>query len=342
VAVGFDPDRGTAGTETTTLSPTVRFSPAVGYLYASASSRGDVVFAEGEDATTMELDVVWLDRSGSASLAVERGLRTSNLQLSPDGKRFVAAVSPRQTGADDLWVGEFARGTVVRLTSGINDSFAPRWSPDGHFIAYSNRDTGNEDIYRIRGDGTGVPERIFEAKDLDTAVSDWTRDGRTLLFDGSSKTSSGQTQVWMLDLATRQAKRVFEDARAPVRDATLSPDGRWLAYVSEESGQEEVYVRSFPALDRKWQVSQQGGSTPHWSQDGRELVFVAADVRVFAVSLAPRGDELQPGVPRLLFTSPRALLAFGPAPDHARFLSAVLPAGRTQPPMHLLLGWKGP
>ena len=127
-----------------------------------------------------------------------------------------------------------------------------------------------------------------------------------------------------------------------MRDGTLSPDGRWLAYGSEESGQEEVYVRSFPALDRKWQISQQGGSAPHWSRDGRELVFVAANVRVFAASMAAEKDDLRPGVPRLLFTSPRALLAFAPSPDHARFLTAVLPAGRTELPLRLILGWKGP
>ena len=130
-------------------------------------------------------------------------------------------------------------------------------------------------------------------------------------------------------------RRVEEEiARIYATDKIKSP-------VHLSIGQEAVSVPSFPALDPKCQVSQQGGTTPHWSRDGRELVFVAADVRVFAASLTPQGDDLNPGVPRLLFTSPRALLAFAPSPDHARFLSAVLPAGRIQPPLHLLLNWKG-
>jgi dipeptidyl aminopeptidase/acylaminoacyl peptidase len=341
VAVPFDADALTVEPEATTVSPAVRYSPSVGDLYVSASTAGDFLFARGEGAMTMALDLVWLDRKGSATPAAERPLQASDLRLSPDGTRFVAVVVPKQTGSDDLWLGEFARGTVVRLTSGVNDSFAPRWSPDGRFIAFSNRDTGNEDVYRVRADGTGVPEKIFEAKDLDTGVTDWGAGGRLLFFNGASKTTQrGRTQVWSLDLETREAKLLLDSPRAAVGGATLSPDARWLAYVSDESGQEEVYVRSFPALDRKWQISQQGGSAPHWRRDGRELVFLAANVRIFAAPVAPQRDDLRPGMPELLFSSPRALLAFAPSPDHTRFLTAVLPAGRTEPPLRLILGWR--
>jgi hypothetical protein len=126
-----------------------------------------------------------------------------------------------------------------------------------------------------------------------------------------------------------------------MQEARLSPDGRWIAYVSNESGQEEVYVRRFPDLDRKWQVSRQGGTTPHWRRDGREIVFLAAGVRVLAVAVDPREDELNPGVPQLLFETARALQGFSPAPDHERFLAASVPSGRTEPPMRLVMDWAG-
>jgi Tol biopolymer transport system component len=296
------------------------------------------------------MDLVWLDRRGVSEPAADRPLAVRALDLSPDARRFAALVEPQETGSLDLWVGEFARGTVIRLTTGINDSLSPRWSPDGKWLAYMNRDSGDDDLYRIRSDGTGVPERLFEGRDLDTYITDWSADGTLLLFDGMEKTGQRRSRIWGLDLATGEARMILEGDRASVSGARLSPDGRWLAHVSDESGQSEVYIRPFPGLDRKWQVSRQGGNFPHWRQDVRELTYIGPAASIFAVPLAPHGDDIGLGSPILLFTPTRLDLAIlpsareavetiSPATDHSRFLASLAPADRAELPLRLILDW---
>jgi len=356
IAIPFDSRTFKMSGEAVPVAPQVQFVQAAGILAASASRAGDIVFSAGQSSFEQELDLVWFDRKGEARPALDRRISSQgDLDVSPDGGRFVLLVPPPRTGPDDLWIGEFARGTLVPLTRGSNDSHSPRWSRDGKRIAYCNRDSGDEDIFVIRADGAGIPERVYSATTVDTTVTDWSPDGRMLIFDAVSKSGARRWEIWSLDLATGKAGPLLSEAGVTLAGGRLSPDGRWLTYVSDESGQNEVYVRPFPALDRKWQISRQGGAEPSWRADGREIVFRRGLIGVrisvgsqlpsrsgqslVAVQVNPQGAELSPALPEVLFTAPRGINAFAPFSDHTRFLATTLPAEHRETPFRLILGW---
>ena len=247
------------------------------------------------------------------------------------------------SGLTEIWIGELARGTLSRLTRSLNDSYAPVWSPDSNRIAFNNRDTGTEDLYIQAASGTRPKEKVLEALTVDAKLFDWSRDGRYLLFEGDPREGAVRTQIWIHDLEAGKARALIADdynAWAP----TLSPDQRWLAYASDESGRIEVYVRSFPDLERKLKVSTSGGAAPHWKSDGRELVFdgePGGERTVWVVSITPSAAGLAIGEPTRLFALTTDQLDVAPAPDHARFMVVVQPAELNEPPLRMIQGWRG-
>ena len=339
VALPFDMQAGRIETAAVTIAGRVGFDPDAGFVPASASAAGDIVFDEG--AESPPADFAWLDRTGNRGAALGFRARFDSAVLSHDGSHVVGQI-PDATGLSQLWIADLARRTVQPLTHGENDSYSPRWSPDGERVAFANRDTGTEDIYIQLAAGTRPPDRVWVARSVDTELSDWSADGRYLFFDGVPRSAPRTGQVWMLDLQGGAAS-VLLGGRFEQRDARLSPDGRWLAYVSAESGTDEVYLRSFPDLDRRWQVSTSGGHLPHWRADSRELVFGSGSGRdraIWAVSFAPAAAN-PVGEPQRLFALPADAIDLAPAADHARFLALIRPSSPAEPAMRLLLGWKG-
>ena len=172
-------------------------------------------------------------------------------------------------------------------------------------------------------------------------MRDWSHDGRWLCFEGRPRPGSRHQQVWALDLQTDSARVILQedfDLAAPC----LSPDGRWLAYLSSESGRDELFVRSFPDLQRKWQVSNGGASAPHWRADGRELLFANATTRGTAYSAVPvsvTGADLVFGSAQLLFTLQPDQVASTPNADHTRFLTVIERQAGPSAPIRVILGW---
>jgi len=266
----------------------------------SASTTGVLAFTS---VPTHRL--VWFDRSGKPVPVTSSADRISNIALSADGTR-VAARRFFQ-GNYDIWVIDLARGPTSRVTSNQAPDGAPVWSPDGRRIAFSSERGKGGNIYVTEASGTGVEELVLSS-DQPNDPTDWSPDGRFILF--TRQNAATLKDVWALPL--------FGDRRAfPVvqtqfieEQAHLSPDGQWIAYVSNESGKWEVYLQTFPRSSDKWQVSTAGGSQPRWRHDGREMYFVDPKGILHAVGVS-LGATVLIAQPRALFQTNLADYAMG-------------------------------
>jgi serine/threonine-protein kinase len=287
-----------------------------GATQVSVSGTGTLVYVTGGTQPATDYDVMQVDRTGrGAPLPIPpQDFRT--LRLSPDGSRIVLSTAGRDRG---IWLYAFDRGTFSKLTS-TGRSSTPVWTPDGERITYSASMNGPNNVHWIRADGGGAPELLVtNARNIETGG--WTPDGRELLYyeipsDAVTDAQRGPT-IWAQDVAGKGAPRaVTGSVAANTGGADVSPDGRWLAYQSAESGRIEVYVDAFPGPGPRFQVSTNGGGSPIWRKDGRELFYVQAsnpaqgrggggagptDVIMMAVSVTTQ--------PALAFGPPRQLFA---------------------------------
>jgi len=210
-----------------------------------------------------------------------------NLKTAPGGGKLAATLLARDRS--DVWVIDPHDGAMSRLTfDGFN--IEPVWSADGAWVAYASNRLGPFNVYRRRTDGSQPAERLLASAHHQHPTS-FSPDGRELMM-GDVGDDTG-FDLWVLDLATRRPRPLL---RTPANElyAVWSPDGRWFAYMSDESGQYEAYVRSYPDMGGRWQVSSDGAFDPFWSLDGRTLYFLR-DGQIWAVPVAPSGDKLNPG-----------------------------------------------
>jgi len=264
--------------------------------------------------------------------------------LSPDGTR-AAGRDTAQGVAGDIWLLDFTRGGVrTRLTFSRNSGTFPVWSPDGGRIAFSAGSNG--DIYEKAASGAGEEKLLLKSPTIKVPTS-WSRDGRFLLyFTIGSKTAN---DLWVLPLEGQQAGKpaLLLGTEFVEELGSFSPDGRWVAYLSTETGRYEIYVRPFVADgplfgDGKWQLSTGGAATdkpPRWRSDGKEIIFTAPNGTIMAVDVNAGGSAFAPGVPHPLFTPP-ANRGWDVTADGKRFLVQVQPGQQnTQPPITVVLNW---
>jgi Tol biopolymer transport system component len=304
--------------------------------YFAVSESGTLAYIPG-DASIFARQLVWVRRDGT----VERIPAPLNAYvdpaLSPDGRSVAVSIQgPTQT----LWIYDFARSALTTLPS-TGSAQAPLWTPDGHRIIYRLTKNGLRNIFWRSADGSGEEERLTTGDTLQTTAS-ISHDGAFLLFaDIASETGR---DVWMLNLSPREATpHVVLGTRFSEGSATLSPDGRWLAYFSNESGRSEIYLRPFPGPGGKLTISIGGGTEPHWSTDGGEL-FYRNDDKMMAVAVRTSGPAPTATAPRLLFeghyqVSDTGVAGYDVTAD-GRFLM-VQPTVQTKPATQitLVLGW---
>jgi Tol biopolymer transport system component len=338
VSLAFDPVNFAITGSGEKIADEPRFSASSGALAASATTAGDLAYALASGQTGGQL--VWLDRQGNrvGMLGSDR-MRAQVITLAPDGRHFAAqAIS---ASGDNIWVGDERRQVMSRLTPDAIDATYPVWSPDGRRIAYTTEAEGSQGIYVQESDGSRAAELLLTQPDRNFAPTDWSADGRSLFLQASGK-QSARTALWLYDFSARAARELLSDPAASLSEATLSADGRWLAYTSDEAGNPEIFVRSYPTLDRKWKISQGGAQHPHWRRDGRELLFInLTDKAIMAVDVGPGREGLDVGIPHRLFAPGSQLLGFAPNADHTRFLAGVIPGDIRSEPVRVLLGWRG-
>ena len=240
--------------------------------------------------------LAWFDRSGKA-LGVLGAADDSALTgpgLSRDGRRAVVHRTVQDNG--DIWILDGTR--TSRFTFDASDDLYPIWSSDGSRIAFDSNRNGTRDLYQKAANGAGSEELLLESSQNKTAYS-WSPDGRFLLYRAQDPRT--QSDLWVLPLDGDRKPFVFLNTPFDERTAEFSPDGKWVAYQSTESGRWEIYVRPFPGPGGQWQVSTSGGSQVRWRPDGKELYYIAPDGTLMAAALAVSGAAFEPGVPVALF-----------------------------------------
>jgi len=334
-AVPFDLKRLEVAGQPALILEGVVTAPTNGGAQFSFSETGNLVYVEGR-AGGQNVSIYWMDHQGKFMPLRETPGFYYNLAFSPDGKRLALEIFDGKRR--DIWVYEWERDGLTRLTFAGELNENPIWTPDGQRIAYSSQEKGGTiNLWWIRADGAGDAQRLTESKSLHYAGS-WRPDGKVLAF---SQQSPGATAFDILTLPIEGDEKSgwkpgdpkpFVNSAFSEREPAFSPDGRWLAYESNESGSYEVYVRPFPGPGGKWQISTGGGVFPEWFRNGKELFYRTPDSKIMVVTYTGSGDSFHADKPQLWspgqFTD-RGLgnLNFDLHPDGKRF--AVLKAPGT-------------
>jgi len=301
-----------------------------GVVPLSVAGSGALAYRLGAEIGVMQ--PTWFGRDGKPLGTVGPPGPYSYFDLSPDGRTLAVARSEAQAPTS-LWLIDVTRGTVTRFTSDFF-SGAPRWSPEGDRLLFWSVRDSPPNLYLKPLSGAGE-ERLHRSPNQ-SFPTDWSSDGRFIVyFTVDPKT---RTDIWVLPLAGHRKATPLLQTPANEGSGRFSPDVKWLAFTSDESGKSEVFVTSFPTPGRKWQISARGGSQPQWRGDGKELFYRAADNKVMYVAIKP-GPAIDASVPRELFQMPTGAGGFLVARDGKRFLVNVEVAKPTPPPIQVVLNW---
>jgi serine/threonine protein kinase len=335
VARPFDEKRLEFTGEPVSVAEHVKLSAGITQLGEfSGSANGDLVYQGGMG----NLRLTWLDRAGKHLGTLGDPGPINGMQFSPDHK--TAAVQMRDTGGNvDVWLFDTSRGLRTRITSDAAYDNAPAWSPDGRTIVFRSNRNGPFDLYRKPADGSRNEELLYADNLLKGSLS-FSPDGKYLAYFAQGDPKTG-TDIWILPdpLGTPGAMKPYPFLRTEYDESNpqFSPDGRRIAYNSNESGRNEVYVTPFPGPGAKRQVSPAGGTEPRWRADGKELFYLAPDDRltVAEVDLKAGAVEVKKITP--LFGPVTA--GYGVSADGQRFLTALPPDGEVAEPLTVVLNW---
>jgi len=282
----------------------------------TVSNTGTLVYMGGGAASGSQL--TWYDRTGQKQEPVLAETAAYRLPaLSPDGKRVAVGI---QSGtSQDIWVVDLQRQTKTRITFGPDPSFNPAWSPDGKWIYYSSS-LARDHIYRRASDGTGGEVTVL-AVGINTTATSISSDGKYLAYHSIDPKSATGNDTYLLPLSGDRTPIPLANTTANEVVPRFSPDGKWIAYMSDETGRYEIYIKPFPGTG-KYQVSTTGGTVEYWRGDGRELFYMSGG-SLYAVDVQEKGNALELGTPHVLAkleTVPGPEGPFVPAADGKRFL----------------------
>jgi eukaryotic-like serine/threonine-protein kinase len=315
VAVPFDSERLAVTGAAIPAVEGVLQSPTSGAAQYSISARGSLVYVPGGIQGTQSR-LAWVSRNGTEQVLAAPPHSYLFPHLSPDGRRVAVSIIEQES---QTWLYDLSRETLSRFTFEGSQNYNSVWTPDGKRVAFESNNSGVPNIFWQLADGSGGLERLTTSPNINAPVS-WSPDGQLLAF-GEVITATGQN-IWILRMNDRKVFSLHKTGFNE-NEARFSPDGRWLAYVSDESGRVEVYVQPYPGQGGKWQISTEGGTEPVWNRNGRELFYRSGD-KMMAVDVST-----QPGfaasTPRMLFEGryehpPVPLHNFDVSPDGQHFL----------------------
>jgi eukaryotic-like serine/threonine-protein kinase len=321
VARPFDARRLEFSGEAFPIAEQVQLFGAQSTAVISASANGLLAYQHGDGGELSEL--AWFDRAGKRLESLGEPANYSHPRLSHDGRRLAVVVSDRNSADTDLWLYDLSRRAKSRFTFGPAVNIFPVWSPDDTRIVYASNRQGTHALYQRLTSGAGGDELLLDSKTSYRWPTDWSPQGHIAFQSRDMKARMTVDVGFVSGGADRKAVTLLGTA-FDERSPQFSPDGRWLAYASDESGSFEVYVQPFPGPGRKWQVSIGGGAYPRWKPDGKEIFFLKLPEKMLmAVEVKP-GPTFEVGEPRALFQTQIKSIDFGTqydvSPDGSRFL----------------------
>jgi serine/threonine protein kinase len=309
-----------------------------GYAAFSAST-GNLIYRTGDRQTTR---LTWFDRSGKALEAVTEPGDYHEPSLSADGKKLLFSRLDG-TASGDIYVLDLERGSTTRLTFTADNEGSAVFSPDESQVLFFSTRAANGDFYRKASSGAGNDELVLSGT-ANRFPDSWSRDGRYLLFESNGGPQS-KFDLWILPMTGEPKPFIYLNSDFHETHSQFSPDGRWIAYTSDETGRSEVYVQSFPIGRGKWQISTNGGDRAQWRGDGKEIFYLAPDRNLMAVTVSG-GATIDPGRPEVLFQTsvPASGIVddrnnFVPTRDGQRFMINNLADTVNSQPLMIVLNW---
>jgi Tol biopolymer transport system component len=314
----------------TTIAERAILVPGTGSTLFSASATGIVAYRNTEP---LQSQLTWVDRRGKPVGSVGPPGAWDGGRVSPDGKKVALQRQETAPQGADLWMLDLARGTTTRFTDDPSWDQSPIWSPDGRRIVFSSDRAGPQtNLYVRASDGATKEERLRESTWGDVAT-DWSPDGTSIVYwEGPLGT------LWQLPLSGARKPVPLVQNNFNNSQGVFSPDGRWLAYQSDESGRWEIYNQPLTTPGERVRISTNGGILPRWRRDGKELFYRDPDNRIIAVELRRDDVTLEPGSPSVLFSLDRSVWWYDVASDGQRFL-VPLPVAGPASSMTVVMNW---
>lgn len=335
VAQPFDPESGQLSDTPRAVAEQV--GQGVFDTFFGVSQNGVLVYQPASGAP-VETQLAWFDRSGKKLGLIGVLAVHFDIRLSPNARRLASSAGNPKS---EMWMDDLGRGVRMRLTFDPDtDKGIPVWSPDGSQILYSTLrgSKASVGIYQRASNGSGREELLLasDKPDREAWATDWSSDGRFVLFSRGDMANNSEAEIWVLPLTGERKPSLFLHTAGSAYDAQFSPDGRWVAYTSTESGKPEVYVVPFEAPrflnggtggtpNGKWQISNDSGTGPRWRGDGKELFYIGTGRALMAVEVEGKGANFEVGRTQSLFIAPVSpfSLTFDVAPDGQRFVGVV-------------------
>jgi eukaryotic-like serine/threonine-protein kinase len=307
---------------------------AESFISFSLSRDGTLLLQRNPNLILSQL--IWVNRSGKEEEVITQPDLYFSPALSPDQRRVAFDLSDAAMGMGDLWIHDLSRNAATRLTFQSMNESAPHWSSDGKRIVYYAGEANSGDLFEVGSGGTGEPQ-LLAADEREKRPTSVSRDGQWIFFNSAGGTGM---DIGLWSATERRAKSWLA---TPFREsnATISSDGKWVAYQSDESGRWEIYVRAFPESDQKWLVSNGGGVMPVWRSDGRELFYLSNDQKMMSVAVTP-GADLEAAAPAALFDAPlrtHPTRQYDVSRDGQRFLLNRRVESATIEPLTLIQNW---
>jgi Tol biopolymer transport system component len=334
----FDEKRGElSGSPVAIASPVLMWPNDSAVAWFAGSPSGTLAYYAGQ-AATPNVQLAWVDRKGEMLAKVGEPANFGQLALSPDG-RNIALEQVDADGAYDLWVMDVSRGIASRVTTAPGNERDPVWSPDSESLAFIARQGQNWSLRRKGLRASDQETVILHSPGQEQIPEVWQRDG-TILTDRRDPVADEQDSVWAVPAGGGQPVQLLSGVH--IDEPQVSPDGRWIAYISRESRQDEVYVEPFRRPGNRVRVSPRGGGQPKWRADGRELFFVTLANKLAVVNVQATADRVDVSLPTELFAVKSVQGAmyddYAPAPDGQRFLVKI-PAAQEKPRLAVVTNW---